>query len=112
MNSLTRRRLVLLSATAVAATAIPRAAHATQLQQFSDTYLALCNQLVALMNQAALMLDRVAQDATLFTQVRNAGIRTDLQVADWSAANAALTQMKFTFDSGSPPQKAALFKML
>lgn len=112
MNSLTRRNLVLLSTVAVASIALPRVAKATQLQQFADNYLALCNQMVALMNQAQLMLDRVTQDSTLFTQVRNAGIRTDLQVADWNAANSALTQIKFTFDSGSPPQKAALFKLL
>ena len=109
---LTRRNAVLLSTAAAMCATLPSTAQATQLQQFANDYLAVCSQMVALMNQAQAMLDRVAQDATLFTEVHNAGIRTDLAVSDWNAANNALFQLRFTFDSGSPPQKAALYKML
>lgn len=58
----------------------------------------------------------LTQDPTLITRYFNASItpnsRTDIVAADITAAQGAITQMLFTFDSGNPTQKAALFKML
>jgi hypothetical protein len=39
-------------------------------------------------------------------------VRTDITAADVTNAQAAITQMLFTYDSGSPTQKSLLFKML
>lgn len=60
--------------------------------------------------------DMIAQDPTLITSYFNGtvgpmGVRTDIVAADVNAAKDAMVQMLFTYDSGNPPQKAALYKM-
>jgi hypothetical protein len=58
--------------------------------------------------------DMIAQDATLISSYFAAGpmgVRTDIAAADVTAAKDAMVQLLFTYDSGSPPQKAALYKM-
>lgn len=65
--------------------------------------------------------DQLAQDPSLvdryFATTNPANpnisvIRTDITKADVIAAENAITQMLFTYDSGSPTQKSQLFKML
>lgn len=77
------------------------------------------NNIVALTNLLAtlrLQNDMLTQDPTLvtryFDQTKNPSQRTDIAAADVTAAQAAIVQLLFTFDSGSPTEKAALFKML
>lgn len=58
--------------------------------------------------------DMIAQDPTLIDRYFASGpmgLRTDIDAAAVIAAKDAMVQMLFTFDSGSPPQKAALYKM-
>jgi hypothetical protein len=57
--------------------------------------------------------DMIDQDPTLINRYfASSSVRTDIVAEDVTAAHDALVQVIFTFDSGSPPQKAALFKML
>jgi hypothetical protein len=56
--------------------------------------------------------DMIANDSTLIDRYfASSSVRTDIVAADVTAAYNSLVQVLFTFDSGSPPQKAALFKM-
>jgi putative heme iron utilization protein len=67
----------------------------------------LINNLEALRTQN----DMLTQDATLITRYFSSqGARTDIVAADITNAEAAVTQLLFTFDSGSPTQKSYLFK--
>lgn len=67
----------------------------------------LINNLEALRTQN----DMLTQDSTLITRYfQAAGARTDIVAADITNAEAAITQLLFTFDSGSPTQKSYLFK--
>ena len=64
--------------------------------------------------------DQLIQDPSLITRYfattgPNPGvpvIRTDITAADVENAQAAIEQMLFAYDSGSPTQKSYLFKML
>lgn len=65
--------------------------------------------------------DQLIQDPTLIDRyfaTTNPGnpnisvVRTDITAADVTNAQAALEQMLFAYDSGSPTQKSYLFKML
>jgi hypothetical protein len=57
--------------------------------------------------------DMIAQDSTLIDRYfAEPGARTDIVAADVTAASNSITQVIFAYDSGSPPQKAALYKML
>jgi hypothetical protein len=65
--------------------------------------------------------DQLTQDPTLIDRyfaTPNPGnpnvsvVRTDIVAADVIAAQSAITQILFTYDSGSPTQKSKLFKML
>ncbi len=68
---------------------------------------------VEVMDTWSLLMDRVAQDpgivAAYFAQ---SSARTDIVAADVTAALAAMFQIRFAYDGGSPPQKAAIMKML
>lgn len=67
----------------------------------------LINNLEALRTQN----DMITQDSTLVTRYfQSVGARTDIVAADIANAEAAVTQLLFTFDSGSPTQKSYLFK--
>lgn len=55
---------------------------------------------------------QLSSDPTLITRYfSGTNKRSDIVAADVSAAQAAIVQMLFTFNSGSPTQAAALFKM-
>jgi len=72
----------------------------------------ICKTLIAAMQAAEGLLDQMAGDSTLAAgYLAAAGSRTDLVAADFTNMNSALTQMKFTFDSGTPTQKSYLYKM-
>ena len=89
---------------------------------FINTYTQNIVQLCQLMQTLRAQNDQLTQDPNLvkayFTTDAN-GVndtcgrpRKDIVEADVNNAQAALVQMLFTFDSGSPTQKSYLFKML
>ena len=89
---------------------------------FINTYTQNIVQLCQLMQTLRAQNDQLTQDPNLvkdyFTVDAN-GVnstggrpRKDIVEADVNNAQAALVQMLFTFDSGSPTQKSYLFKML
>ncbi len=113
MTEITRRKLALLGTTALLVSTLPKAALATNAAQFLTDYLAMANQLAAVINQAKALRDRVAQDSTLFTQAIAApNNRPDLTVTTLSDADAAIGQVIFAWDSGSPTQKSYVDKLL
>lgn len=66
------------------------------------------NSLMTLQTQNA----QLAADPTLVTRYFSLpNKRTDIVAADVSNAQAAIAQMLFTFNSGSPSQAASLFKV-
>lgn len=78
-------------------------------------YVGLCQQLVSTLDQLALYGDMIDQDGSIITRyfndTSNPGHRTDIVAADITAAKASVFQVNFTFNSGSPPQKAAIYKL-
>jgi len=64
-------------------------------------------------NQDPTLIDRYfEQESTPGGPPYTQGPRTDITKEDVMAAHGAIVQLLFAFDSGSPPQKAALYKML
>lgn len=72
------------------------------------------NQLVTTLQNLDTLQDMLAQDSTLAASAAVA-LSTQgqppLTAADVNAAAASVNQIIFTFNSGSPPQKAALYKL-
>lgn len=61
------------------------------------------------------MQDRIAQDAGLAAAAAaaaQAAGRSDLATVDFTNAAGAITQLNFTFNSGTPTQKSFLYKLL
>lgn len=88
---------------------------------FINTYTQNIVQFCQLMQTLRLNNDQLTQDPTLieryFAQTNPSNpnisiVRTDITAQDVENAQAALVQMLFAFDSGSPTQKSYLFKML
>jgi hypothetical protein len=83
---------------------------------FMTNLVAATQTLISAMDQLAQYNDMVAQDGTLVTRyfdnTGNPSHRTDIAAADVTAALAAAGQVAFAFNSGNPPQKAALYKLL
>jgi len=88
---------------------------------FVNTYTQNIVQFCQLMQTLRGNNDQLAQDPTLIDRYfetinpNNPNIsvvRTDIVAADVEAAQAALVQMLFTYDSGGPTNKSKLFKML
>lgn len=83
---------------------------------FMNQYIADVRSLVGILEDLRTLNDRVTQDATNPTMVARyfsgSGSRSDIVAADFTAAQAAIVQLLFAFDSGAPTQKAALFKLL
>lgn len=86
----------------------------TVINNYSDTIV----QFVRMMQTLRTMNDQLDQDPSIvtdyFAQTAGFGVpppRRDIDAADVAAAQAALVQILFTFDSGTPPTKAALYKM-
>jgi len=58
------------------------------------------------------MNDMIDQDSTLFSRYfADPAARKDIVEADATAAHDSVVQVLFTWDSGTPPQKAPLYKM-
>lgn len=87
----------------------------TVINNYSETIV----QFVRMMQTLRTMNDQLDQDPSIVTDYfaqPPGGIggtipRKDIDAADVAAAQAAIVQVLFTFDSGTPPTKAALYKM-
>ena len=88
---------------------------------FINSYAANIQQYVNLTQTLRTQNDQLVQDPTIITdyfeQVSggtpgNPPPRVDIVAADVEAAQAAIVQLLFAFDSGNPANKAALYKML
>lgn len=85
----------------------------TDVRQFGSDYLGAVKALIGDLENLRTLQDRVTQDPTLFAgYLASPGARTDLQLIDLQNASAAIVQLLFAFDSGSPTQKSELFKLL
>ena len=75
-------------------------------------------QFMQIVQQLRTSNDQLAQDPTLIdryfalTGVGPGVPRPDITKTDVTNAESALTQVFFTLDSGSPPQKSLIYKML
>ena len=88
---------------------------------FINTYTQNIVQFCQLMQTLRGNNDQLTQDPTLIERyfaTENPSnpnisvVRTDINQADVEAAQAALVQLLFAYDSGEPTNKSALFKML
>ena len=88
---------------------------------FVNTYTQNIVQLCQLLQTLRGNNDQLTQDPTLIdryfatTNPSNPNVtvvRTDIVAADVTAAQSAITQLLFSYDSGTPTQKSKLFKML
>ena len=80
---------------------------------FVNTYVGNIVTLINAVEQLQIQNDMIAQDSTLVTRYfQAANTRTDITAQDIANAESAVTQMAFTFNSGSPTQKSYLFKMM
>lgn len=81
--------------------------------QWGVAYIQSIRDLVKAMDDARHYHDMITQDSTLADgYLASPQARTDIKKADFTAADAAIVQMLFTYDSGTPTQKSALYKML
>jgi hypothetical protein len=81
--------------------------------QWGVNYINSIRTLVNAIEEARTQHDMLVQDPSLSQAYLNSpNARTDIKVADFTAADAAMVQILFTYDSGSPTQKSALYKML
>lgn len=81
---------------------------------FINNYVATTQTLISTLQQLRVYNDMIVQDGTLITRYfsQTGGVRADIVAADVTNASSAVTQLLFTFDSGSPTQKSALYKLL
>jgi hypothetical protein len=90
---------------------------------FINSYSTNITAFVNLMQTLRTQNDQLDQDPSLITDYFEPGEttpagtpinppRTDIVAADVEAAHAAIVQLLFAFDSGDPPNKAALYQML
>jgi len=80
---------------------------------FVNLYVSKIQTFVQTMEDLRSMNDMVDQDSTLFTRYfADPNARKDIVEADATAAHGSIVQILFTYDSGTPTQKSALFKML
>lgn len=85
---------------------------------FLNNYVATIQQLINNIENLRTMNDQLTQDSTLVTRyfaqdpTKGPTPRSDIVATDVVNAENAITQLLFTFDSGNPAQKQALFKLL
>lgn len=79
-----------------------------------NQYYAAVANTVAALESLRLLQARFSADSTLATKyfALTPAPRPDLVAADFTNAQSAVTQLLFTFDSGTPTQKSELFKLL
>lgn len=80
---------------------------------FATNYFAAIRNLVGDLETLRELNDRIAQDNTLVSRYFSSpGARSDIDAQAVASAENAVIQLLFSFDSGSPPQKTALFNLL
>ncbi len=80
---------------------------------FGNDYFAQVAKFIEATEDLRVLNDRIASDSTLITRYfEDPNSRTDIDATAFGAAKDAMIQMFFTFDSGNPTQKSALFKLL
>ena len=89
---------------------------------FMPSYFANISKMVDVVNVLRQQHDQLVQDPALIDEyfayvppTTRGGYpppRSDIVKADVTACENALVQVFFTFDSGSPPQKAAFYQVL
>jgi len=79
---------------------------------FMDLYVQKIQNLIEMMEDLRTTNSMIDADPTLITRYFAGNAREDIVAADVTAAHDAMVQLIFSYDSGSPSQKAALFKML
>lgn len=85
---------------------------------FINTYVATIQNLVNNLEDLRTFNDMLTADPTLITRyfaqdpTKGPAPRSDIVAADVTNAEAAVVQLLFSFDSGTPTQKSYLFKML
>ncbi len=84
-----------------------------QASAFANDYFAQVDNLIQTLEYLRTLNDRIAQDGSLISDYfSEPSHRTDIDATDFTNAQGAVTQMLFTFDSGSPTQKSYLFNLL
>lgn len=79
---------------------------------FVNNYVQGLQQLNVILGTLRGQNDQLTQDPTLATRyISSPGARTDIVAADITTAANAVVQILFSFDSGNPTQKSAIFKM-
>lgn len=87
----------------------------TDAVSFSRNFIAQINTAINALDDLRVMQDRLQQEPGLSQNAANAmntAGRADLGKADFDNAAGAIQQILFAYDSGSPPQKSFLYKML
>ena len=82
---------------------------------FYRLYVSTINQCINTLDDLRTQNDRLAQEAGLPAAAADAASksgRPDLTTQAFTDAKNAIDQVLFAFDSGAPPQKAAMYKML
>lgn len=80
---------------------------------FANDYFAQVANLINVLEDLRTLNDRLTQNSSLVTDYfANPVHRTDITATDFNNAKGAVTQILFTFDSGSPTQKSYLFNLL
>jgi hypothetical protein len=81
---------------------------------FYQTFVSQINQFIQILDDLNTMQDRLAQDPTLAAAAAAAAQpqRPDLTAQSFTNAADAINQVLFAYNSGAPPQKSLLYKML
>ena len=95
-------------------------------QSFMNSYVGNITTLIKILEDLRTQNDMLVQDPTLKSRYfeppeptppgtfapSGTAPRTDITEDDVTNAESAIVQMLFTFDSGEPPQKSYLYKMM
>lgn len=79
---------------------------------FGNQWISSIQALVEAVDDLRYMNDRVTQEPTLGQAYLTASGRTDIVLADLNAAFQQAEALVKAFDTGAPPLKAALYKVL
>jgi hypothetical protein len=84
----------------------------TQALTFGQGFIAAAQSLANDMKDLRVFTDRITQDPTLLAAyLGTPGARTDLLLGDLQALSGAITQLLFTWDTGSPATKELFYKV-
>ena len=87
----------------------------TDAQAFNNLFLKTISDTIDNLEALRTLNDRIGQESGLLAAAAARAAttgRADLTVTDFNNASSAITQLLFTFHSGTPTQKSLLFKML